>query len=188
MPKPTPQISRPSADPRTNARAIPRRRTNRPRAPRIRSEPLARRPRGIRMAKIYTPPLGAELAEGTLPEKMVESWLRRNADKLGIGWRKQQKELGFELRTPGSALVDFEITYPYRMMWRVQGLYWHRKNAGVLARDQRQYAELSRYGQVIDLWESEVYIDVDSVCRDALRGIQHPEPESGFIPYRPPGM
>lgn len=162
-------------------------RRQRPRVPRPQRPPLTKRPPPF--PTIYVPVLGAELSklEGTLPERMVQSWLERNAAQLGVDWAKQTAQLGGR-DLAGGAVVDFQIYAPVRMYWRVQGLYFHRQNAGVIARDRLQKLALSPYGEVIDLWEDQIYIDVDGVCRDALRGIERPPPESNYIAYRPPGL
>lgn len=162
-------------------------RRQRPRVPRPSKPPLTKRPPPY--PTFYTPPLGAEKSkvEGTLPERMVQSWLERNAPLLGVEWAKQTAQLGGR-DLSGGAVVDFQIYAPVRQYWRVQGQFWHYKAAGVISRDILQRLALSPYGQVIDLYETAVYADVDGLCRDALAGIEHPPPESVYVPNRPAGV
>jgi hypothetical protein len=172
-------------------RRRPRARTIHPKLPAIRRPALTYRPRGIREIPVPAIPYpGLEPRSpqaGTLPERMVLTWLKANAARWGIAFKTQTPELGFDVGLPGGARVDFEIIYPYRMFWRVQGLYWHRLSAGVVGRDFSQRLQLESFGTVVDLWETDVLRDVDSVCRDALAGLQRPEPETGYLPYYPRG-
>lgn len=159
------------------------RRRVRPKLPRVERPPLVKEPFHIPM--IYTPPLASALA-GSLPEKMVYDWLRSNEGRYGIIWSAQDPQLGGR-QLPGGAVVDVVISAPVRQYWRIQGAYFHLASAGVVARDRIQKIQLSRFGQVLDLWEQQIYADVGGVCRDALMGIERPPPDSPWVGNRPLG-
>lgn len=152
--------------------------------------PLAKR--GPRAALVITPPvdatIGAAFVNATLPEKMVYGWLTRNAASLDIQWAAQDPQLGQQFQEPGSAKVDVTILAPIKIYWRIQGAYYHLSNAGVIARDYLQRLALTKTAPVVDLWENDIYADVDSVCRDALALRERPRPDGLSTPSRPLGI
>lgn len=164
-------------------------RRQRPRVPHPKPPPRGKRPPPA--PTLVMPFGGSELSplEGTLPERMVQSWLERHAVALGVTWSKQSSQLGGR-NLPGGAVVDFQIETPARIYIRVQGNYWHRHDAGVIGKDYWQRLTLGAYGTVVDLWESAITVPgaLDDLMLDALRGIERPPPESMFVAYRPPGV
>lgn len=158
-----------------------------PKLPRVRKAPLTKRP--FRIRTLETPELGPLVNIGaSLPERMVATWLTKNAEGRGLRWGAQIPELGYQAGLPGSAKVDFEILNgPLRILLRVNGDYWHLKDAGAVAKDSIQRMTLSRLGTVVDVWEEAVYADLDGVMKDALNGIERPPPNTTTVRNRPRG-
>lgn len=125
----------------------------------------------------------------TLPERILYGWCQRNAVNLGFTWSSQAPEAGSFVRDTGSAVVDVVIETPIRIFIRLQSNYWHIfADAGKVAHDYLQRLALEVWAPVVDVYEEQIFADVDGVMRDALNLKERPRPNSPLTPSRPPGL
>lgn len=108
---------------------------------------------------------------GTYPEYLAYMWLVRRGYEPGLDFIFQSYQMGGR-QMPGGAVVDFEFP-ALRMVWRIQGEYWHIGNPAVEARDEMQKLALMTEGYlVVDCYAQDVINRTDWVLSNAINGIQ----------------
>ena len=139
------------------------------RLPSVRKFPLRRRLLTVATIEMTTMEVEAPSFEGTSIEWMVFRWLEQHKIEFSF-----QSSLRGGRMMLGGAVADF-ILPEYRMVWRVQGTYFHMNSAQKEANDivQKQWLIDDGY-QVIDLWEEQIRRSVNAVCQAALRGVELP--------------